>query len=99
MYFISQKLGNDTEVGLLQVFKTRKLFVEILSQVEHFLGHIEDLILSHPANLDQSSHNLSIDQILFLELLTDLEGHVDWTNRKEAGVSSRELQIMHRHFG
>ena len=52
MYFISQKLGNDTEVGLLQVLEAWELFVEILSQVEYFLGHIEDLVFSHSANLD-----------------------------------------------
>ena len=95
MYFISQKLGDDPEVGLFQVLETWELLVEVLGQVENLLRHIEDLILVHPAHVDQSGHNLGVDEIFFLELLADLQGHVDGPNGEETWISSRELEVVH----
>lgn len=95
MYFISQKLSNDPEVGLFQVLETWELFVKVLSQVENLLRHIENLIFVHPANMDQSGHDLCVDEILFLELLADLEGHIDGPNGEETWVSSGELEVVH----
>ena len=92
-------MGDDAKVGLLQVLQTWELFVEVLSQVEDLLGHIEDLVLVHSADLDQSGDHLSVDQVLLLQLLADLQGHVDGADSQEAWVSAGELKVMHGHFG
>ena len=39
----SEQLRDAHEVGLFQIFETRESFVEILRQIKHFLGHLNDL--------------------------------------------------------
>ena len=41
----SQELGYADEVRFLQIFKPRERSVEILRQIEHFLGHLDDVLL------------------------------------------------------
>ena len=79
---ISQKLRNDTKVGLLEILKAWELLVEVLGKIEDLLRNIQNLILAHLADLDQSWNNLSIDQIFFLQLLANLEGDIDGTDSK-----------------
>ena len=47
----------------------------------------------------RTSSETLINEILFLELLTDFESHIDRTNSEEAWVSGRKLKVMHRHLG
>ena len=97
--YCSQKLGDDTEMSLLQVLEAWELLIKVLSQVEDFLRNVKNLILTHSAYLDQSCHNLSIDQVFLLKLLTDFQGNINCSNSKEAWVSGGEFQIMHGHLG
>ena len=60
-----------------EVFELRESFVEVLGQEEHLLGDVEDVAFFHLALLDESFDNGRTDEFLPLELLANLECHVD----------------------
>lgn len=92
-------MGDNTEMCLLQILKSWELSVEILSQVEDFLGYIQNGVFVHAALLDQLVDHDSIDEILSLKLLANLQSDIDCTNRKEWWVPGGQLGIVHGHFG
>ena len=92
---ISQKLGNDTEMSFLQIFKVGELSIEVLGQVKHFLGYVKNLIFTHFTNIDQSSDNIGIDEFFLLELLTDLQGYVNSSDSKKGRMSNSQIYVMH----
>lgn len=54
---ISEQLSDDHEVTLLQVFEAREGFVEVLRQIEHFLGDFDDVWLGTPAHFNHLDHD------------------------------------------
>lgn len=96
---LSQELSDDAEVRLLQVLESRELLVEVLGQVQDLLRDVKDLILSHLRNIDEAGDHCSIDQLLFLELLTDFEGHVNCTDGEERRIADSKVDVVHRHLG
>jgi hypothetical protein len=68
----SQKLGNDTEMSLLQILEPWELLVEVLCKIEHLLRGVEDVILGHLAYVDELGHYIDVDQLFLSQLLTDL---------------------------
>ena len=87
IYMGSQKLSDDAEMSLFQILEAGELFVEVLGQIEHLLGHIENLVFAHSADLDQSCDDLSVDQVFLLQLLTDFECNVDSSDGEKAWIS------------
>ena len=57
---------------LFEILKAREFFVEILGEMEDFLWCVEDLIFSGLANLDQLLNDANIDELLLLQLFTNL---------------------------
>jgi len=88
-------LGNDTEMSFLQIFKVWELSIEVLSQIKHFLGNVQNLIFTHFTNIDQSSDNIGIDEFFLLELLTDLQGNVNSSYSKKGRMSNSQINVVH----
>ena len=86
-------------MGLLQVLKAWELAVEVLSQMEHFLAYVKDLVLSHLAHSDEPFDDLRVDQVLSPELFADLERNVDGADSQKRRVSEGEAVVVHRHLG
>ena len=53
----SEQLGDAHKVCLFQVLKSREGFVEILGEVEHLLGNLDDLLLLGTCHLDKLLHD------------------------------------------
>ena len=88
-------MGNDTEMSFLQIFKVGELSIEVLGQVKHFLGYVQNLIFTHFTNIDQSSDNIGIDEFFLLELLTDLQGYVNSSDSKKGRMSNSQINVVH----
>ncbi len=84
----SEQLGDTDEMGSLQIFETRESFIEILRQVENFLGHFNDLFFLRSGDLDQSLHNRVGDEGVALELLANLECYVKRADAHEGRSTS-----------
>ena len=84
---------------LFQVLESGEGFVEILSQVEHFLGYSNDFFLLRSGHSDKLLDDFVRDQSVSLELLTNLESNVEGTDTDKRRLFARELVIMHGHLG
>jgi len=82
-------------VCFLQIFEAWELLVEVLSQVKNLLRHIQDLILTHLAHIDETGDDLSVNQLFFLELFTNLQGNVDCSDGKKRRVPHRQIDLVH----
>jgi len=85
-------------MSFLQIFKVWELSIEVLSQIKHFLGYVQNLIFTHFTNIDQSSDNIGIDEFFLLELLTDLQGNVNSSYSKKGRMSNSQINVVHWHF-
>ena len=92
---VAQQLSDDTKVCFLQVLKAWEFLIKILSQIEHFLGYLKDLVFAHVAYLDQFRDDSGVNEVLSLELLADLESNVDCTNGQEGWGFGAQLDIVH----
>ena len=75
--FASQKLGDDAEMRLLEILKAWELSVEILSQIQDFLGNVQNGVFVHATLLDQFVHDGGVDEIFSLELFANFQSHID----------------------
>ena len=60
-------------MSLFQVFEAWEFPIEVLSQVQHLLADVKNLVLAHSTHADQSLDDVGVDEVLLLQLLTDLE--------------------------
>ena len=90
---------NAHKVCLFQVIESREGFVEILSQIEHFLGYSNDLFFFRSCDGDEFLDNLVRDKSVPLELLANLESDIEGTDTDKRWLFARELVIMHGHLG
>ena len=94
----SQELCNAHEVRLFQIFEAGEGLVEILRQVEHFLGHFDDCIFLRLGCLDELLHDGVRDERLALQLLADFEGNVKSTDANKGWFAAGQLVVVHRHL-
>ena len=85
-------------MSLFEVVQSGEKSVEILSKVQHLLTDLNNVFLFRFGRLNQLMHNLGRNQSVPLELLTNLESHVEGANCDETGLLAAQLIIMHRHF-
>lgn len=48
--------------------------------MKDLLANVKDQVFTHAAHGDQSLNDMTVNQVAFAKLLTDLEGDVDWAN-------------------
>ena len=82
-------------MAFFKVFKAREGLLEILSQKEHLLRHIDNLIVSALTNRNHLRGETRLDIGFLLQLLADFQSHVQASYRQQTRFSATELVVVH----
>lgn len=94
----SQEFGDFVKVSLFEVVKAGEKSVEILSEVQNLLRHLNYVFLFSFCRLHQFMHNFGRNQSIPFKLLANLQSHIEGADCNQAWLLAAQLVIVHRHL-
>jgi len=85
-------------MSLLQVLQTRESLLEVLSQEQDALTHVDDLLFSDLCCSRHLNDEVIGNQLHLLKLLCDLHRHVKRTDGLKTGTTTAQLVVVQGHF-